>query len=120
MVATVVVVQMRDDDVLDRVCLYADGFQSLCDGPDDGPAPLARHRFVESGVHDERPVPADDGPHEVRERLEDVVWIAEQIVLGRLPVVVRVPHRKDFVNVIHHRSVLLNFPTYSLTFNFAL
>ena len=63
---------------------------------------LLRHRLVETGVHDERPVRPDDGPDEVRERLKDVVRVAEQKVLGRLPVVVRVAHREDLVNVVSH------------------
>ena len=57
---------------------------------------------VEPGVHHERAVRPDDGPDEIGERLKDVVRVAEQEVLGRLPVVVRIPHRINLVNVVGH------------------
>ena len=99
-----VVVQVRDDDVLDRVCLDADGFQALLDRLDDRAAALARHRLVEPGVDDEGSVRTDDGPDKIRERLKNVVRVSEQKVLRRLPVVVRVAHGVDLVNVVSHIS----------------
>ena len=101
-VAAMIVVQVRDDDVPNLVRLHANRLQPLGDRPDNRASALFRHRLVETGVHHERAVRAADHPDEIRERLEDVVRIAEQKVFRRLPVVVRVTDGENLVNVSEH------------------
>src|SRR5690606_754946 len=83
-VPAVVVVEVRDDHVFDRVGTYAERIQSFGDRLDDGAATGGGHRLVEPGVHEEGPARAHDRPDEVVERLQDVVRVAVEEVLGRL------------------------------------
>ena len=71
-------------------------------GPRDLPAALGRHRGIEPRVEHPGPAGALDHPDEVGERLQDVVRIAQDVVLVGLAVVVRVAHRIDLVDVLHH------------------
>ena len=103
MIAAVVVVEVRDDDVLDAVRRDTERCQSFTHRPDDLPAALFGHRVVEAGIDDKRAGRPDDRPDEVGERLDDVVRVAKQVVLGGVTVVMCVAERVDFVDVVGHQ-----------------
>ena len=102
MVAAVVVVQVADHHVGDAVGRDADRRQPLAHRPRDAPAALGGHGGIEAGVEHPGLAGALDHPDEVGQRLEDVVRVAEDVVLVGLAVVVRVAHRIDLVDVLHH------------------
>jgi hypothetical protein len=98
-VAAVVVVQVADDDVLHLLGIHANRGQALGDRLDDDATALGRHRMVEAGVHDERAVRAADYPDEIGQRLEEVVRIAADVVLVRLPIVMAIPDGEHLVEI---------------------
>ena len=99
-----VVVQVADDDVLDLTRVDADRLQAFSDRLEQLPLALLPHRLVEAGVDDEDAGPTDDRPDVVVERLQDVVRITAEKVLGRLPFVARVSDGVDLVDVVAHAS----------------
>src|SRR5947209_610587 len=101
--------QMRDDDVGDAVGPNAECVESLVDWLDDRAASLLGHRSIESGVDHEGAVCADDGPDVVGERLQDVVGIAAEKIFRRLPIVMRIAHRIQFVDVAHDLFRVLSY-----------
>ena len=97
-----VVVQVRDDDVLHLVGGDVQRLEAFDDWTQQRPTPLGRHVGAEAGVDDEGAVRPDDGPDEIGERLDDVVQIAAQEVLGGRAIVVRVADRVDLVLAVTH------------------
>jgi hypothetical protein len=83
-------VQVADDRVLHLLGIDADRGQSFSNGPDDDAATLGGHGVIEAGVHHKCAVRTANHPDEIRQRLEDVVWIAADVVLVGLPVMMRV------------------------------
>ncbi len=80
-VAAVVVVQVRHDDVGHILRLHANGGQRLAHRLHDLTATLVGHGVIKTRVHHKCSVWTSDQPHVVRERLQDVVRIAEDEVL---------------------------------------
>lgn len=99
-----VVVQVRDDDVLDRLRVDPDRLQPLTDRIRDQALALLRHGLVEASIDDKGAVRADDRPDKVIERLQHIVRVAADEILRRFAIVVPVADRIDIMNVIGHWS----------------
>jgi hypothetical protein len=103
-VAGMVVVQVRDDDVLDRLWVDPDRLQPLTDRIRDQALALLRHGLVEASIDDKGTVRADDRPDKVIERLQHIVRVAADEILRRFAIVVPIADRVDIMNVIGHCS----------------
>ena len=101
-----VVVQMGDDHVLDRLEIDAEGTESLADRLRDLALAQLGAALVEAGVDHDGPAAADDQPDVVGERHRHVVRVAAQKILGRAPVDPRIGKRIDFVDVVAHEAFL--------------
>ena len=98
-VAAVVVVQVADDDVLHLIWINTNRCQAFGDRFDDDATAFGCHRMVEPRVHDEGAVRAADHPDEIGQRLENVVRIAADVVLLRLPIVMSITDGEDLVEI---------------------
>ena len=105
-VAAVVVVHVRDDDVLDVRVADADGREPFLDGVHDLALALLRHRRIEPRVDDERTAVADDGPDVVVERHVPVlVRVAVDEIAPGLAADVSVLDREDLIGRCCHGRV---------------
>src|SRR5262249_22493228 len=102
----VVVMQVGDDDILDRVGVDADRLEAVTDRLDEVALAPRRHGGVEAGVDHIGSPRADDRPDVEIEGLEDVMGVAADEILRRPAVVVPVADRIDFVDVVAHGSPL--------------
>jgi hypothetical protein len=93
----VIVVQVRQDDVLDQPGLDADPVEPVLSGPHDRPAALRGHAPVEARIDHDRSSAAADHPDEVVDRHRAVVDVPADEVLTRRPVMIRVLDRVDLV-----------------------
>src|SRR5262249_5347418 len=96
----VVVMQMRDHDVLDLGSIAAQQSQSVRDAAKNRSASLYSHRHREAGIDHDLAAVTPDQPDEVVERHRPVVRIALAVekILGRAPLVVRVLDRVNLVS----------------------
>jgi hypothetical protein len=85
-----VVVQVRDDDVLDRLRVDPDRLQAFADRIRDQALALLRHGLVDASIDEKRAARADDRPDKVIERLQHVVQVAADEILRRFAIVVPV------------------------------
>src|SRR5262249_10254151 len=103
-VAGMVVVQVRNDDILDSLRIDPNRLQAFADRIGDQALALLRHGLVETSIHDKGAARADDRPDKVIERLQHIVRVAADEILRRFAIVVAVADRVDIVNVIGHWS----------------
>src|SRR5579872_3503108 len=101
-IAGVVPVHVRGNDVIDFVWLHAQRLQTFIDGVNDFSRALLGSSLIKSGIAYEGSVWSLDHPHVVRNRGHLIVRIAENVVLGTLTRVARVADRVDLVDVVAH------------------
>jgi hypothetical protein len=100
-----IVMQVADDDGLDRVGGDAERRKSVPHRLDHLALPLFAHGFVEAGVDHDRPGGPDDRPDEEIERLQDVVRVAVDEIRGRTARMMTVANGVNFVNVVGHEFI---------------
>src|SRR5215469_10074128 len=111
---------MRDDHRLDRVGRDPEGFQAFAGRLRDGALALGRHGRIKTGIDHEGAVGADDRPDVEIERLEDVVGIPANEILGRAAVVMSITDRIDLVLVLAAHGVPLLVPSGRLAGGFVM
>ena len=99
-IAAMVVMQMADDDVLDRLRRDAERRKPVTHRLDHLALAFLAHRLVEAGIDDDGAGRPDDRPDEEVERLQYVVRIAVDVI-GRRPArMVAVTDGIHLVNVV--------------------
>ena len=98
--ANMIVMQMRDDHVLDAFPLRADQCQTL-DGLAQQHAPVDRHAGVETGVHQYRALGITHQPHVVIHGHRHIVRIATDKVCGTAAGTLSVFNAVNFVGGQH-------------------
>ena len=101
-IAAMVVVEVSDNHIRDRLRRDAERGETVAHRPDDLALPAAADRFVEAGIDDDRAGRPDDRPDEEIKRLQHVVRIAADEVLRRPPRVLPVADRVNLVHVLGH------------------
>jgi hypothetical protein len=86
-VAGMVVMEMADDDVLDGLRCNADGLQPFADRLEQRSPALFGDVRIKAGVDEESAGPPNDRPHEIIERLQDIVRVADDEIVRRSPLV---------------------------------
>ena len=100
MIAAMVVVHMGDDDVLDRFRIDAEQSQPLAGTPQHVALAALAHDRVETGIDDDRALGIANHPDEIIERHRAIVLVrteAAKKIFARVPIVMRVLDRIDFV-----------------------
>ena len=97
-VSGMVIVQMAHDHVADLVGPDVDGLEPLGDRIEHFAFALLSRRRIETGIDDEGAARPNDGPDEIIKRLEHVVGVAADKIVGRRPIMVPVADRVDFVS----------------------
>ena len=103
-VATMIVMQMADDDVLDALRRDAERGKPVAHRLDHLALPLLAHRLVEPGIEHDGAGRPDDGPDKEIERLQYVVRIAVDEVRRRTARMMAVTDGVNFVNILGHVS----------------
>ena len=101
-VAAVVEMHVADDDGLDALRIDAERAERLAHRLDDLALAAVADRLVEAGIDHDGPARADDRPDVVVERLDDVVRIGVDVVVGRLALMVAVADGVDLVDAVGH------------------
>ncbi len=108
MVAAVIVMHVRDQDVLHLGRLDADGVKSFAwAAAQQGSPSLAGHSFVEARVHHEHAPAGLDHPDEIIDGHGAIVNVAAQEILPGHAVMVRVAHGVNFPDAVVHIGVSL-------------
>ena len=111
-IAGMVVMQMGEDDILDRIHIDVERAERLHRTAQERPFPLLRYLRVEAGVDDEGAAAAPRHPHEIVHRHRPVVRIAadEMLAAPRLAggiadgeeLVFRLGHATPRDRALHH------------------
>src|ERR1700683_4609560 len=99
-----IVMQVADDDVLDRIGGDAERQQSFAHRLDHLALTFLTHGFVKAGIDDDGAGRPNDRPNKEIERLQHVVRIPRDEVRRLLTLMMTVAHRIDFVQVVAHRT----------------
>src|SRR6188474_2753991 len=83
-ISDMVVMQMREDDILDRIHIDVERAERLHRTAQECPFPLPRYFRVEASVDDERTPSSFRHPHEIVHRHRAVVRIAADEMLAPL------------------------------------
>jgi hypothetical protein len=106
-VAAVIVMQVRDNDVANLVDVDAGGFEALRHRMSDRPASLRCDRFPEPSVDDERAIVVAYDPDEIVERhVVGLVRIAVDEVAACIPMQLRILDGEHFVEIGGHKASL--------------
>lgn len=96
-VSGVIVMQVRNDHVLDTIGLDSYRPEAVRNRPHKRTLALLAHRLVEAGINDISPLLADDRPDVIVERLKHIMRVAADVIFVRSAVVMAVVDREDFV-----------------------
>jgi hypothetical protein len=103
MVATVIIVHVGHQDILDPGRINPDGLQPVARGMQKIPSALARHGLVKARIDHEIPAAAGNRPDEIIHRHGTViVRIPAQKILVREPPVMPIPQRVHFPQPCAH------------------
>ena len=97
-----IVMQVADDDGLDRVGGDAEGSEPVAHRLDHFALAFLAHGLVEAGVDHNRAGRPDDRPNKEIERLQNIVRVAINKIGGRTPRMMTVADGVNFMNVVGH------------------
>jgi len=103
-IAAMVVMQMADDDSLDRLWRDAERNQPLAHRLDHLALAFSTHRLIKAGVDDDRARRSHNRPDEKIERLQHVVRVTVDEIGRRAAGMVAILDGVDFVDVVAHLS----------------
>src|SRR5215216_6655083 len=101
-ISRMVIMQMREDDILDRIRIDVECAERLHRATQECPFPLLRYLRVEAGVDDESTPSSFCHPHEVVHRHRAVVRIAADEMLAPPRLAGGVADGKEFVFLLDH------------------
>ncbi len=101
MISRMIVMHVRDHDMLDPVRGNANGAETVRDRADDRAAAAPCRVLIESGVDQDRALVVDDGPDVVVQRHRPVVLVAAQEIVPGGALEVGIADGEDFVGGDH-------------------
>lgn len=102
MIARMIEMHMRDDNIFDVVGVDSDQPQSLSDRPQQGAIPFRGPGRIEAGIEYEATFIANDGPNEIIEWHWAIVRVTADEIMGGGPVMMPVTDREKFVRLAHN------------------